>query len=353
VGPEGPQGPQGEEGPEGPQGPAGPVAGANHIINGDMGRNERNVTGFQTTINVYTVDRWRFESTDATVRGNWGRIIPLGGAGSDIPFKYALNYQCTFPAAPLGLQRTCFTQILEAEEIVGFGWGTANAKPVTLSFHVSVQAGVPDGSILGGSVQNYAMTRSCPFQWVKASGWQKVEVTIPGDMAIVPWSPVGNAPALRVNIGLGAGVNLIAPAGGWTDGQAFGPTGVFNIVSVSGGLMVTGVKLEVGDVATPFQFESLAKRVADCERYYQRLNFLTLSGYPGSTAVPLYGSHTFHTAMRATPTTTLSNIVYGNASGLAVVAGQIDNGALTLTMTPVANQYGRAHFTVTLDAELV
>ena len=45
-----------------------------------------------------------------------------------------------------------------------------------------------------------------------------------------------------------------------------------NIVATNGAtLALTGVKLEIGSVATPFNRQSLAKSMADCQRYYQKL----------------------------------------------------------------------------------
>ena len=50
----------------------------------------------------------------------------------------------------------------------------------------------------------------------------------------------------------------------------FGATGAVSIVATNGATFyLTGVKLEIGSVATPFNRQSLAKSMADCQRYYQ------------------------------------------------------------------------------------
>ena len=50
-----------------------------------------------------------------------------------------------------------------------------------------------------------------------------------------------------------------------------GATGTASIVATNGaGFYVTGVKLEIGSVATPYNRQSLAKSMADCQRYYQK-----------------------------------------------------------------------------------
>ena len=63
---------------------------------------------------------------------------------------------------------------------------------------------------------------------------------------------------------------------------------------------ITGVKLEIGTVATPFPQESLAKRMADCQRYFCYLGFNMRGNAP--TASFQLGAPITFPAMRAAPT---------------------------------------------------
>jgi hypothetical protein len=67
---------------------------------------------------------------------------------------------------------------------------------------------------------------------------------------------------------------------------------------------ITGVQLEVGSVATPFEFEDIGTTVAKCQRYYTRYTagVLASSAIAGSTTV-FEGAIPLIVAMRTTPTT--------------------------------------------------
>ena len=77
----------------------------------------------------------------------------------------------------------------------------------------------------------------------------------------------------------GSGATLRGPANAWAAANYLGATGAVSIVSTIGAFLnVTGVKLEIGSVATPFNRQSLAKSMADCQRYYQIIGMLYAGG---------------------------------------------------------------------------
>ena len=204
--------------------------------------------------------------------------------------------------APVATDVFHFYQAIEADMVSDFAWGTPNAQPVTLSFWIY------SGSLTGtfsGAITNFPATRSYPFIFSipTATTWTKIIITISGDPA-AGWVMNGNAAAVQVRFDLGSGSNFRAPAGAWANGNYTGVTGTQSLVATNAAfLYLTLVKLEIGSVATPFNRQSLAKSMADCQRYYQTAIF-SIGGYSPATAVTVSSAVTLSTWMRATPTVT-------------------------------------------------
>ena len=240
------------------------IIGDSRIINGDMLRDQRN-NGASGTAAGYTVDRWQF-SSNLTGKGTWQRVV-AGPSLVALGFGYSLGFTSSSAYAVAAGDYSRFLQIIEADMVSDFAWGTANAQPVTLSFTVNSSL---TGSF-GGSITNVAGTRSYPFAYSipAANVWTKIAITVPGDTAGT-WVLSGNAGSVNVNFGLGAGATVSGPAGAWTGGSLVSATGSVSIVATNGAIFyVTGVKLEIGSVATPFNRQSVAKSLADCQRYYE------------------------------------------------------------------------------------
>ena len=108
----------------------------------------------------------------------------------------------------------------------------------------------------------------------------------------------------RGRFDLGSGATSRGPADAWASANYIGATGAVSVVATNGATFnVTGVKLEIGSVATPFNRQSLAKSMADCQRYYQSVTQDCRSGYAQRRRSSLRNSIHFCT-MRASPTVT-------------------------------------------------
>ena len=267
--------------------------GDNRIINGDMRIDQRN-NGASGTANAYTVDRWVYSASQPS-KGTWGRWN-----GASLPaFQYALNFQSSSAYAVLAGDYFRFQQQIEADMIGDFAWGTASAQPVTLSFWVNATI----AGTYGGTISNFAGTRSYPFSYSVpvASTWARIVITVPGDTSGA-WILSGNAAALTLNIGLGAGATFSGPAGAWASANYNNTIGAVSVVAINGAtFFVTGVKLEIGTVATPFNRQSLAKSMADCQRYYQGPGLIESVGY-STTGATVGVGRSNPVVMRAAPT---------------------------------------------------
>lgn len=308
--------------------------GDNRIINGDMRIDQRNAGAGGTATSVYTVDRWFYQATQ-TGKGAWGRNASVSGPAS-LGFPYCLAIGSLSAYALLTGDVFGFYQPIEADTVSDFAWGTVSAQPVTLSFWVLANVAGTYGGALRGVFSGNTPARSYPFTYVipTINTWTKISITIPGD-TVGAWVMSGNALGLTVYFSLGSGATFSAPAGAWTAGNYTSANGAFSTVSTNGATFnITGVKLEIGSVATPYNRQSLTKSMADCQRYYQ-VAMLFINAYQTAGA-GLSNAVNLPTLMRAAPTltptvtsntnvtgfgltTTLPNVVWN--TGTATAAG--------------------------------
>jgi hypothetical protein len=366
------QGPKGDTGATGPIGPPSgsgvyvPLAGGamtgnlsapsisapqaigdNLIINGDMRIDQRGVaSGAGLTTGGYCVDRWQYQCNPVT-KGTVARLAaPPGLAALGFTNYLSFTSNSAYPTLAATDYFT-FVQYIEADMLADLAWGSSGAQPVTLSFAAySSIAGTFSGSFRSPTpYRSYPFTFSIPT----ANVWTPVSVTIPGDTAAGTWV-TGNVLGLAVFICFGVGTTYGGPAGAWASVNYVGAAGTVNVPGVNGAVFgLTGVKLEVGTVATPYNRDSLAKVLADCQRYYQVLNSPIICAYNGAGGAS-YGTLIYPTTMRAVPTLAFGAIGYGNASGLVTNNIFADNVTLRILITAAGSGYAQA--AVFLAAEL-
>lgn len=320
-----------------------------NLIN--AGRRRLNINGCMsvwqrgTTLNVpdgtgyILADRWLFrDSVDATCVMSQSNDTPSGQG-----FKYSLKITTSSADDAIGSsQYSRIQHNLEGQDALQFGYGTPEAKPVTISFWVkSKVAGKYPLSIEVAPGTDY---RTCIKSYVinHADTWEHKVVTFP-PLTTHALAVTDHGLGWKVTMPLAVGSTWHDDAneGRWrTDGTyKMGLSDCANPFQLTGDIFfMTGMQIEVGSVATPFEHRSYGEELDLCQRYYRMYKT------PDSSYMPFLNGNTFAstqfqaaydaTGMREQPTLETS----GTASDYQIYSGI---GGQTATGIPYLDAQSR------------
>lgn len=246
-----------------------PQTNRNVIINGAMQVHQRgiSVAGI-TTAGIYTADRWLMNVGSA---GTWTQTVENDGpTGSG--FRKSLKFLCTTADASLSASDYLLNATrLEGQNLQQFLKGTASAKQFSLSFWV--KSNVTGTFIIELYDEDNARQVSASYTISVSGVWEKKTITFPAD--ITGAFDNDNARSLEINFWLAVGSTFTSGtlntvwASSISANRAVGQT---NLAAATNNYwQVTGVQLEAGAVATPFEFEDYGTTLAKCQRYYNRI----------------------------------------------------------------------------------
>jgi hypothetical protein len=280
----------------------------NRVINGSMVIDQRNAGASVTPTNgQYLVDRWKATLTQsAKFSAQQSSVAPTGFSNSLLVTSLSAYSVVTGDAFDV-------EQAVEGFNFADLGWGASGAATVTLSFWVRSSL----TGTFGGALLNSAANYSYPFSYTisAANTWEQKTVTIAGPTAGT-WIGSTNGVGVSVRFALGAGATYSGTAGSWSANTYISATGATSVVGTSGATFyITGVQLEAGSVATPFERRPYGTELALCQRYFYRVSETT-AGISGlsvatvglQTAHPIYWKQ----SMRAAPTVSLLSITTFN-----------------------------------------
>ena len=239
----------------------------NRIINGAMVIDQRNAGASITnnTVTQFAVDRFLIYGNGVaskfTAQQNAGSVTPPAGYTNYLGFTSLASTTVT------SLDIYEFLQSIEGYNVADLDYGKSTAKTVTLSFWVRSSL----TGTFGGALQNSNSTRSYVFSYTisAANTWEQKTITIPGDTSGT-WLTT-NGIGLQVIWGLGVGSTFSSTAGSWSGSAYYSVTGAQSIVSTNGATFyITGVQLEVGSYATPFEWRPYGMELQLCQRYYYK-----------------------------------------------------------------------------------
>ena len=299
--------------------PSTPLSHRNMIINGAMQICQRATTTAPTPKGAnddgyFMADRWRLQSGGSTpARYN---LIQVDSGLAGIPKAHQVD--CTTASASPGSDDyIILTQRIEGFNCQQMEFGYSTAKPITLSFWAKGTSGtyvveLYDGSNSSAACQQFTVTTS----------WQRFTATFPA--RTTGTIDNDNTNGMEVNFwlhtGSWAGGGTYAANTWRTDTNANRAVGISNsgagvAQSTSHEFFFTGVQLELGSNATPFEHRSYGDELEACKRYYQDVkNCQTTARENTSTRYRI--NHSYVKEMRDVPTLArTSNNLSFNASG--------------------------------------
>jgi hypothetical protein len=312
----------------------------NRIINGGMTISQRNGTTATliTADNQYGLDRFTYR-TNLT-----SKFTSTQSTNAPAGFYNSNQTTVTTSATPAAGEYASLKHSIEGYNSNDLAFGTANAKPVTLSFWVySSVVGT-----YGGRLCNESLTQTFVFQYTvnAANTWEQKTISAVGSTTGT-WNST-TAIGLAVQFDLGSGTAFqTSTLNAWQSADAIRAAGNVQLITNSGAnWYVTGVQIEVGTVATSFDFRSYGTELALCQRYYwQTDDVVYMYGYgttPGANAI---SQLTCPATMRAIPTVTITNTSQGSAFGTGATCKQV----VYINATPTGTGAPRGNLQATAE----
>ena len=242
----------------------------NVVINGAMQVAQRatSATGIGASNGYFTVDRFNLDNG-----GLAGRLTMSQDSDSPNGFGKSLKFDCTTADTSIGSGEYCILSTrLEGQDVQRFAKGTSNAKPFMVSFYVKGNANATYVCELYDGDNNRQISKTFSV----TTSWTRVELAFPADTTGT-FDDDSNV-SLYLQIWLHGGSNYTSGtlnSGAWASNvsanRAVGITSFFD--STDRTFFLTGVQLELGSVATPFEHRSYADELRRCMRYFQRPEF--------------------------------------------------------------------------------
>ena len=322
---------------------AGALSNRNLIINGAMEvaqRSSAELNAVQSTggLKYQTLDRWGYWSNNNNLfSSNQVEDAPPG-------FYHSVQLKSLGNNNMGSGGYNTWSQRIEAQNLYHTGIGTANAKDLILSFWVKASTAGTYSFYCFNSPFTYCFTSTYTVQ--ADDTWEYKTITIPGPTS--NFSETGNSRQIEIGFTLGAGTTYsTSTLNQWQAGNyLIGATGAINLVeTIDETLNITGVQLEVGSKATPFEHRSFHDEQLRCMRYCQKFGetfttldgnavssddgFVTLANYVASTA---YGGQKFIVPMRTRPTLA--------AAGCAYYSGGTTDSSVDVALVGASTTYG-------------
>jgi hypothetical protein len=288
----------------------------NKIINGKMDFAQRGTSFVSPANGAYTLDRFYW--------GNLSSAAATISQQSDVPssneFQNSLRVAIT--TADTSIAAGDFAGMLQSIE--GFNVRDLIGRTFTLSFWVrSSKTGTHCISLLNDGPNR---TYVAEYTINAANTWEFKTITVSGGLITAGTWNWTTGRGLIVAWALAAGTTYQTTAGAWQTGAFYATANQVNCLDSNTNIFaITGVQLELGSTATPFEHRLIGAELALCQRYYWRLSgstsrFIAIGNCESTTRCqPLIKTPVTMRALPSCSSSTITNFfIRGAASSVSV-----------------------------------
>ena len=260
-----------------------------------------------------TVDRFKCQTSglDENITQEQGAIGAAAGTPYNLGFRR--SYKITNGNQTSGAGAGDLVKIqttIEAQNVAQSGWNyTSPSSYITLQFWC--KSSVSQNFYFNlvsrdGTMQNYVMETGV----LVADTWTIIIKTIPGNANLTFENNADEGLRLELNLFRGTDTTGTRPLNEWaqlTEATRMPDFTTTWLTTNNATFSLTGVQLEVGDVATDFEFKSFAEDLRECQRYCYTYR-VTTNNFIGNTSCfcnstsNVKGAFYFPETMRTYPT---------------------------------------------------
>ena len=257
----------------------GQISNRNIVYNGGMRIAQRGTSGTTSSAGGYPcVDRWNCND------GGIADFTVSQSSETPVGFTSSVKWECTTTGS--NTNDAFIEQMIESRDLQHLAYGTSSAKSVTVSFWVrSNKTGEYSFWVENNDAGRYYTTEGYTIN--AADTWEHKTITFPGDTngAANFNKDTGIGFKLRWHLVLRASFQG-TPSGNWeTSASNRGQSNCVNLAdSTDNEWYMTGVQVEVGDQATPFEHRSFGDELLRCNRYYAKVGGSRVTGGGGSSS---------------------------------------------------------------------
>jgi len=308
----------------------GNMVGINKIINGAMDIAQRGTSFATASTGAYSLDRFQWVQSGVGVV----TISQQTDSPSNNEFQNSLRITVT-PTADTTIAAGDIYNI--QQQIEGFNSRDLIGRTFTLSFWVrSAKTGTHCVAFVNNGTGSPDRSYILEYTVSVANTWEYKTVTVSGGLITAGTWNWTNGSGVTVCFALAAGSTFQTTAGAWQTGNFRSTSNQVNCLDTVGNIFaITGVQLEAGSAASPFEHRPYGTELALCQRYYEKylVTVGTTTIYPATPAWLAW-----KVTKRASPTVTTTPdsgsgavyTAYGPEGAYQAVVNSVGSGATVI-----------------------